>query len=445
MEIREIPGGVAALCARLRSAGREAYPVGGCVRDLLLGRTPGDWDVTTSARPEEVMALFERTVPTGIKHGTVTVLTGAGGVEVTTFRAEGGYADGRHPDAVTFGGDLSGDLSRRDFTINAMALGPDGAVIDPFGGRADLKAGLIRCVGEPERRFGEDALRLLRALRFAAQLDFRLEEGTAAGVRACAPQLAYVSRERVAEELKRLVCGPAAGRVLLDYPEVLTGQVLPELAPAVGFDQRSPHHSCDVYTHCVRALERVPAEPGLRLAALLHDVGKPACCTVDGEGVGHFYGHAAAGAELADACLRRLRLDNALRERVVTLIRRHDLQLEAEPRLVKRWLGRLGPELFFQWTALAKADAGAKFPDRAPGAARWERVEELARQLLAEGACLTLRDLEADGNDALARGLRGPAVGRALAALLEGVTEGRLPNRRTELLAELDRLAGRDR
>ena len=183
MEIREIPGGVAALCARLRSAGREAYPVGGCVRDLLLGRTPGDWDVTTSARPEEVMALFERTVPTGIKHGTVTVLTGAGGVEVTTFRAEGGYADGRHPDAVTFGGDLAGDLSRRDFTINAMALGPDGAVIDPFGGRADLKAGLIRCVGEPERRFVEDALRMLRAVRFSAQLDFAIEGATAEALR----------------------------------------------------------------------------------------------------------------------------------------------------------------------------------------------------------------------------------------------------------------------
>ena len=208
---------------------------------------------------------------------------------------------------------------------------------------------------------------------------------------------------------------------------------------------RSPHHSCDVYTHCVRALERVPAEPGLRLAALLHDVGKPGCCTVDREGVGHFYGHAAAGAELADACLRRLRLDNALRERVVTLIRRHDLQLEPEPRLVKRWLGRLGPELFFQWTALAKADAGAKFPDRAPGAARWEQVEALARQILAERPCLTLRDLEADGNDALARGLRGPAVGRALAALLEEVMEGRLPNHRAELMAELDRLAGRKR
>ena len=224
------------------------------------------------------------------------------------------------------------DLARRDFTINAMAWEPSG-LTDPFGGRADLAAGVIRCVREPERRFGEDALRLLRALRFAAQLDFRLEEGTAAGVRACAPQLACVSRERVAEELKRLVCGPAAGRVLLDCPEVLTGQVLPELAPAVGFDQRNPHHSYDVYTHCVRALERVPAEPGLRLAALLHDVGKPGCCTVDREGVGHFYGHAAAGAELADACLRRLRLDNALRERVVTLIRRHDLQLEPEPQI----------------------------------------------------------------------------------------------------------------
>lgn len=439
-----IPAGVGGCLDTLRRTGHAAYPVGGCVRDLLLGRTPGDFDVCTDARPERVMELFPHTVPTGLRHGTVTVRTEDGPVEVTTFRREGRYTDHRRPDRVEFTGDLGEDLARRDFTINAMAWEPSG-LTDPFGGRADLAAGVIRCVGEPERRFGEDALRLLRALRFAAQLDFRLEEGTAAGVRACAPQLACVSRERVAEELKRLVCGPAAGRVLLDCPEVLTGQVLPELAPAVGFDQRNPHHSYDVYTHCVRALERVPAEPGLRLAALLHDVGKPGCCTVDREGVGHFYGHAAAGAELADACLRRLRLDNALRERVVTLIRRHDLQLEPEPRLVKRWLGRLGPELFFQWTALAKADAGAKFPDRAPGAARWEQVEALARQILAERPCLTLRDLEADGNDALARGLRGPAVGRALAALLEEVMEGRLPNHRAELMAELDRLAGRER
>ena len=435
-----------AVLERLNVAGHRAVLVGGCVRDRLMGRTPHDYDAATSARPEQIREACApmRVVETGVRHGTVTVLSGGLPVEVTTFRREGRYTDHRRPDRVEFTVDLGEDLARRDFTINAMAWDPSG-LTDPFGGRADLAAGVIRCVGEPERRFGEDALRLLRALRFAAQLDFRLEEGTAAGVRVCAPQLACVSRERVAEELKRLVCGPAAGRVLLDCPEVLTGQVLPELAPAVGFDQRNPHHSYDVYTHCVRALERVPAEPGLRLAALLHDVGKPGCCTVDREGVGHFYGHAAAGAELADACLRRLRLDNALRERVVTLIRRHDLQLEPEPRLVKRWLGRLGPELFFQWTALAKADAGAKFPDRAPGAARWEQVEALARQILAERPCLTLRDLEADGNDALARGLRGPAVGRALAALLEEVMEGRLPNHRAELMAELDRLAGRER
>ncbi len=261
--------------------------------------------------------------------------------------------------------------------------------------------------------------------------------------RAClCPQLACVSRERVAEELKRLVCGPAAGRVLLDCPEVLTGQVLPELAPAVGFDQRNPHHSYDVYTHCVRALAG-PGGAGLRLAALLHDVGKPGCCTVDREG-GPLYGHAAAGAELADACLRRLRLDNALRERVVTLIRRHDLQLEPEPRLVKRWLGRLGPELFFQWTALAKADAGAKFSDRAPGqpaGSRWRHWQDRSWPRGPASPCGTWRRTETTPWP----GPAGPAVGRALAALLEEVMEGRLPNHRAELMAELDRLAGRER
>ena len=259
-----------AVLERLNAAGHRAVLVGGCVRDWLMGRSPHDYDAATSARPEQIREACApmRVVETGVRHGTVTVLSGGLPVEVTTFRREGRYTDHRRPDRVEFTGDLGEDLARRDFTINAMAWEPSG-LTDPFGGRADLAAGVIRCVGEPERRFGEDALRLLRALRFAAQLDFRLEEGTAAGVRACAPQLACVSRERVAEELKRLVCGPAAGRVLLDCPEVLTGQVLPELAPAVGFDQRNPHHSYDVYTHCVRALERVPAEPGLRLAALL--------------------------------------------------------------------------------------------------------------------------------------------------------------------------------
>ncbi len=261
-----------AVLERLNAAGHRAVLVGGCVRDRLLGLAPHDYDAATSARPEQIREACApmRVVETGVRHGTVTVLSGGLPIEVTTFRREGGYSDHRRPDRVEFTGDLGEDLARRDFTINAMAWEPSG-LTDPFGGRADLAAGVIRCVGEPERRFGEDALRLLRALRFAAQLDFRLEEGTAAGVRACAPQLACVSRERVAEELKRLVCGPAAGRVLLDCPEVLTRQVLPELAPAVGFDQRNPHHSYDVYTHCVRALERVPAEPGLRLAALLHD------------------------------------------------------------------------------------------------------------------------------------------------------------------------------
>ena len=251
--------------ARLNAAAPGAARVVGCARYWLWGRTPHDYDAATSARPEQIREACApmRVVETGVRHGTVTVLSGGLPVEVTTFRREGRYTDHRRPDRVEFTGDLGEDLARRDFTINAMAWEPSG-LTDPFGGRADLAAGVIRCVGEPERRFGEDALRLLRALRFAAQLDFRLEEGTAAGVRACAPQLACVSRERVAEELKRLVCGPAAGRELLDCPEVLTRQVLPELAPAVGFDQRNPHHSYDVYTHCVRALERVPAEPGLR-------------------------------------------------------------------------------------------------------------------------------------------------------------------------------------
>ena len=281
MDTSVIPGGVAALCARLRAAGREAYPVGGCVRDLLLGRAPGDWDVTTSAQPEEVMALFDRTVPTGIKHGTVTVLTEDGGVEVTTFRAESGYADGRHPDAVTFGGDLAGDLSRRDFTINAMALGPDGAVIDPFGGRRDLADRVIRCVGEPERRFREDALRMLRAVRFSAQLGFAIESATAEALRKSAGLTARLSAERVRTELEKTLLSP--------WPERGEGLFAwGLLSPFVGAEAQP-----DLTT-----LHRVAASPLERwaaLCALLLDEGDIVAPGPGGAGGGHLYGRRCHG------------------------------------------------------------------------------------------------------------------------------------------------------
>ena len=293
---------------RLRRAGFDAALVGGCVRDSLLGLPPHDYDAATAARPEEIRALFAGCpqYDAGSRFGTVAVELDGLWVEVTTFRREEGYADHRRPDRVAFSPRLEDDLARRDFTINAMAWGPAG-LVDRFGGRADLERRLVRCVGDPDRRFREDALRPLRGLRLAAQLDFALEEETAAAVRRHLPELSHVAWERVREEFLRLICSPGAGRVLLDFPEMAV-QVLPELGPAVGFDQRNPHHLYDVYTHSVRALEGVSPSPALRLAALLHDVGKPSTFTLDESGTGHFYGHDRAGLPLADRALERLRV-----------------------------------------------------------------------------------------------------------------------------------------
>lgn len=422
---------------RLEQAGHRAVLVGGCVRDGLLSRAPHDYDAATSALPGQVQAACGglRCLETGLRHGTVTVVCRGLPVEVTTFRREGAYSDHRRPDRVDFTPRLEEDLARRDFTVNAMAWGRDG-LTDPFGGRADLEGRLIRCVGDPDRRFEEDALRVLRGLRLAAQLDFALHPRTAAAIRRHLPQLSHVAWERICGEWLRLLCAPGAGRVLLEFPEAAV-QVIPELAPSVGFDQKNPHHRYDVYTHAVKALEAAPPRPDLRLAALLHDVGKPACFTLDGHGVGHFYGHPKVSADLAARALERLRLSRAARERVLALILRHDLPVEPTRQWAGRWLSRLGPELFFDLMALKRADglacgtpADGREADRA-------QAEELARALLAQPPCLTLRDLAVDGRDALAAGLSGPAVGRALRALLARAAEGALPNERQVLLRAL--------
>ena len=418
---------------RLRRAGFQAVLVGGCVRDALRGRPPHDYDAATSARPEELMAACAglTCVPTGLRHGTVTVLSQGLPVEVTTFRREGTYSDSRHPDRVSFTTSLEEDLARRDFTINAMAWDEYGWV-DCFGGQADLEAGLIRCVGEPERRFREDALRILRGLRLAAQLDFAIHPDTAAAIRRETPRLALVARERVGGEFLRLLCGPGAGRVLGDFPQTVC-EIVPQLAPTVGFDQKNPHHAWDVYTHLVKTVENCPPEPALRLAALLHDVGKPACFSVDEKGVGHFYGHGEESARLCEDIVRELRLDNAVREQVVTLVRRHHLPLRPTQACVGRWLRRLGPERFFQLIRLMQADGASCLPHRSP---RPELAETaaLARSILDQAPCLTLKDLAVNGRDALAAGLSGPAVGRALNRLLDQVAEGSLPNERDILL-----------
>ncbi len=432
-----------AVLDRLEHAGHQAVLVGGCVRDVLLGVLPHDYDAATSAPPEEILAACAglRCVETGITHGTVTVLYEGLPVEVTTFRREGAYSDHRHPDNVSFTSSLEEDLKRRDFTVNAMAWSRTG-LVDLFGGQGDLAAGIIRCVGAPDQRFQEDALRLLRGLRLAAQLDFSLHPDTAAAIRRCLPQLSLVAWERIQAEFVRLLCSPAAGRVLLDFPQA-AAQVIPELSPCVGFDQHSRHHRYDIYTHSVKALELVPPTPVLRLAALLHDVGKPLCFSLDEQGEGHFYNHPQVGARLAERALARLRTDTATRERIVLLVERHHLSVEPTRRWVGRWLSRLGEEIFFQLMALQRADGLACGHGADQREEERQQTENLARQLLQEQCCLTLKDLVVDGRDAMAAGLKGPDIGRALGELLEGAAEGRFPNERAVLLYLLEKMAGK--
>ena len=429
-----------AVLHRLEKAGHQAVLVGGCVRDSLRDVPPHDYDGATSAHPQEILAACQelRCIETGGRHGTITVLSQGLPVEITPFRREGSYTDHRHPDQVAFTPHLEEDLARRDFTINAMAW-ENGRVIDLFGGQPDLAAQLIRCVGDPDTRFEEDALRLLRGLRLAAQLSFRLDPATAAAIRRHTSQLSLVAWERIWGEFSRLICSPGAEAVLLAFPQVVV-QILPELAPAVGFDQHSPYHCSDVYTHSVKALSQMPPVPALRLAALLHDCGKPATFFQDSQGVGHFYGHPDLSVSLAEQALTRLRVDSDTRSRVLALIRRHHLPVEPTPQWAGRWLSKLGEPLFFDLMALKRADALACTP-RAGGTALLDQTIQAAREVLSQPHCLTLRDLAVNGRDALAAGLSGPAVGKALALLLDQVSQGILENRRSLLLQRLQEIA----
>lgn len=420
---------------RLHQAGYEAWIVGGCVRDLLLGRVPTDYDITTSALPPQTKEVFRdrRVVETGIRHGTVTLLEEGMPLEITTYRVDGTYSDARHPDGVTFTTSLREDAARRDFTVNAMAYAPGLGLRDYFGGQEDLARQLIRAVGDPDRRFQEDALRVLRAIRFASVLDFALEEETAAAARRQAAGLQKVSAERVFQELSKLLCGPKAGQVLLAYPDIL-GQVIPELLPMVGFDHRNCHHCYDVYTHTAVAVDHVPPQLPLRLAMLLHDIGKPDTFSLGEDGQGHFYGHPRRSVELAEGILLRLRAPKKLREQVLTLVRYHDAQIEEDPARLRRWLHKLGPEGFFALLAIQRGDAAGQAPAYCTRIERADRLESQARALLAQTPCLTLADLAVNGHDLLQLGYWGPTLGRALQRLLEEVLAGRLANEKAALL-----------
>ena len=443
-----LPPAVADLLHRLQAAGYSAYVVGGCVRDSILGLTPHDWDLCTSALPEQIQQVFQsfHTVETGLKHGTLTVIVDHIPYEITTFRVDGAYTDHRHPDSVSFVDDIKEDLARRDFTVNAMAWSPASGLADPFGGRSDLHSRLIRCVGDPEKRFDEDALRILRALRFASVYDFAIDPATDRALRRMAPDLKRVAGERIREELLKLLCGQTCGRVLRDYPEVLS-EILPDIRPMIGYDQQNHHHSWDLWEHTVLSIENVPPDPVLRLTMLLHDTGKPSVRTTDENGEGHYKKHQQASAEIALRASEILHLSNDFRDRLVTLVRYHDITLRNESGEINtdrsfllRRLNRFGEENLRALFLIHCADriaTGYSSPEREHARLR-ERTEALDA-LLAEQPCFTLKDLAVNGNDLKAAGLNGKAVGETLNALLEAVMDGKVENSKESLMDYLEK------
>ena len=438
------PQPVREMLALLRESGHAPYLVGGCVRDLLRGAEPDDYDMTSDARPEEVMAIFGADAhPTGLMHGTVTLVRGGLAVEHTTERCDGAYRDSRHPESVRFTSSIEEDLARRDFTVNAIALSPEGTLVDPFGGREDLRSGVLRCVGDPARRFAEDALRILRALRFSAKLGFALDPATAAAALAARDTLRTVSAERLYTELDGLLLAPEAGQTLAQYGEILSGAV-PEILPCIGCTQPGKWHCYDVWQHSAAAVGALDLRGqdtrGVRVlcwATFLHDIAKPLCRSVGPDGAAHFKGHNQRGAQLARVILRRLKAPAYLVDGAVGLIAVHDAPLPADDVGILKLLNRSGAIFLRRLCALkyADLDAHAKTPEvaarRADVAAFERRMNELAKT-----GCYTMRQLAVNGADLMDIGIpAGPGVGATLQTLLNDVMEGTLPNEREALLA----------
>ncbi|HVK70665.1 MAG TPA: CCA tRNA nucleotidyltransferase [Polyangium sp.] len=446
--IAKVPEDVLGICRRLRENGKRGWIVGGCVRDLLRGAPAKDWDVATDARPEEVMRMFRKVIPTGLQHGTVTVVLRGEHYEITTLRGEGAYSDGRRPDAVEFVDDISADLARRDFTVNAIALDPvDGHVIDPFGGERDLDARVVRAVGEPRERFGEDGLRILRAARFSATLGFEIDPDTerAMGEPRSLVTFRRVSAERVRDEWLKSMRAP---RPSVAFEAMRRTGVLeitcPELLEAVGCTQNK-WHAFDVWGHVMACLDASEPAPLLRVAALLHDIAKPRTRAFSEKTADYtFYDHEKIGAEMAMDILGRLRFSNDERDRIAALVRHHLICYDEgwTDAAVRRWIRRVTPDLAPDLYALALSDVRGKGRDPADEEQAIEQLRERATSLLAAGAPLGTKDLKIRGNE-LMRELAippGPVVGEILAALVEVVTDDPTENERGRLLVAARRL-----
>lgn len=437
----DTPAAALRLLSILEDAGFEAWFVGGYVRDGLLGRDAGDIDIACNARWEQAeqacLSAGLRVHRTGTKHGTITAVCGETAFEITTFRIDGAYSDARHPDSISYAHSIEEDLARRDFTINAIAYHPSRGLRDPYGGVKDLREGVIRTVGDPSQRFSEDALRILRACRFASQLGFLIDPETYNAMVSNKIQLLKVSKERILSEMQKLLLGDGVCSTLLRSVDVLS-VIMPELVAMKGFDQRTPYHAYDVLEHTARAVGATPAYPLARWTALFHDMGKPAAFFTDADGRGHFYGHAKISVALAHGAMDRLGVAPSFRDKVLLLVQRHDDVLEASQRSVKRALARLGgdPQLFRALCDMKRADAAAQAPEYAQ--TRMEHAEQLRRvleKILSDGEAFTLKSLNVNGRDAIKIGIpEGPAIGAALNAALDAVIDELVPNEQTALL-----------
>ena len=435
MDLR-IPEKVGFIINKLEEAGFEAYAVGGCVRDSILGRKPDDWDITTSAKPEQVKALFRRTVDTGLQHGTVTVMIEKEGFEVTTYRVDGEYEDGRHPKQVTFTASLEEDLKRRDFTINAMAYNPSTGLVDLFGGLADIEEKRIRCVGNPLERFTEDALRIMRAVRFSAQLGFGIERETKAALSVIAPNLKNVSAERIQTELVKLLLSPHPDYLRIAWETGITKEFLPEFDACMDTEQNTPHHCYTVGEHTLHSLLNVPGDKVLRLTMLLHDIGKPKVKTTDENERDHFKTHGSLGEKMAKEILRRLKFDNDTIRKVSHLVKWHDYRPENTPKSVRRALNKIGEELFPSYLVVQKADMLAQSPyKREEKAERIEKLTLLYREIIEKKECISLKTLAVTGSDLIEAGMKpGKEIGVVLNSLLEMVLEEPELNKKETLL-----------
>ena len=431
----KLPKEVETALKLLETSGFEAYLVGGCVRDSILDVAQKDFDITTDAEPTQILKVFQeyRVIETGLKHGTVTVLINSVPLEITTYREDGNYSDNRRPDQVNFIKSLKEDLARRDFTMNAIAYNPATGFVDYFGGVEDIQRRVIRAVGDPDKRFREDSLRILRGLRFASVYGFGIETETAQAMLDLKALLKNISAERIAVELIKTLSGINMMQVMTEFYKVY-GEFIPELLLMAGFEQHSKYHIYDVYLHSIMVTQFIENKPYFKLAALLHDFGKPVTFSTDSEGTGHFYGHAEESVRIADDILTRLKFDNFTKERVLTLIQYHDSSIHDSDKSVKRWLNRLSPEVFFDLLELKRADKLAQNPELSDTSEDVDAIRAIAERILSEKQCFALKDLCIDGKDLIELGyVEGKAIGEMLNLILEMVIENKLNNSKIEI------------